>query len=117
MIGHDANSETSHGAIARGARLSMLEGGTELFLQSDQGASEKELNSPHARPIGPILARRCGQRFRLGLRTPPYVLRTLSYGVMQTYPYPGRPASGSSSRTAPRTFSASRMCRSRTSRR
>ena len=58
MIGHNANSETSHEAIARGGRLSLLEGGTELFLQSDQGATEKELNSPRARPIALILARR-----------------------------------------------------------
>ena len=81
MIGHDANSETSHGAIARGARLSMLEGGTELFLQSDQGATRKELNSPHARPIGLILARGCDSGF--GLATtyapccPDYVVEAL----------------------------------------
>src|SRR2546425_3906787 len=87
MIGHNANSETSHGAIARGARLSLLEGGTELFLQSDQGATEKELNSPHARPIGPIRARRRGQRVRLGHRTPPSVRRTLSY-VASRPPFP-----------------------------
>ena len=70
MIGHNANSETSHGAIARGARLSLLEGGTELFLQSDQGASEKEFNSPLARPIGLILARRRLSDSVLGFRTP-----------------------------------------------
>ncbi len=73
MIGHNANSEISHGAITRGARLSLLQGGTELFLQSDQGATEKELNSPQTRPIGLILALRCEQRVRLGHRMPPSV--------------------------------------------
>src|SRR2546425_8553916 len=37
--------------------------GTELLSHNYQGATEKELNSPHARPIGLILARRCGRRF------------------------------------------------------
>src|SRR2546428_1334044 len=88
MIGYNANSETSHGATARGGRLSLLEGGTELFLQSDQAATEKELNSPHARPIGPIRARRRGQRVRLGHRTPPSV-RIMS--SEPSFPTPARP--------------------------
>src|SRR2546422_2180603 len=59
------------GSVFRVSTISQATG-IELFLQAYQGASEKEFNSPHARPIGPILARRRSADLALGRRTPPF---------------------------------------------
>src|SRR5437867_93877 len=77
------------GGVTRGLRPSRLEGGTEFFLQSDQGATEKELNSPRARPIRAIRATDAGTGFGF----PPYAPFCSDYVVGPRFTSWSRPRS------------------------